>query len=248
MFDVLLLVTAAQLWITPGARSRSFTLLLASLVAAFLPDITWTAIAFASGHTISSTITDAGWLLVYVLLAFAANDPSMRRLGQPNPDSETSVASRRRLALLAVGLMVPACALFVPRFGTFTDGIPAVGLAAFLLAALTLGRMASLLGVIQAQSVQLAALASSDSLTGAPNRRTWDHELSAACKRAQDDDTPLTIGLIDLDRFKRYNDKYGHQAGDLLLREAVAKWTDVIGDQGLLARYGGEEFAVLLPG
>ena len=158
VFDVLLLVTAGQLWITPGARSRSYTFLLASLVAAFLPDITWTAVSFASGHTISSTITDAGWLLVYVLLAFAACDPSMRRLGQPNPSSESSVASRRRLALLAVGLMMPACALFVPRFGTFTDGVPLIGLAAFVLSALTLGRMSSLLKVIQDQSVQLAAL------------------------------------------------------------------------------------------
>ena len=108
--------------------------------------------------------------------------------------------------------------------------------------------MASLLKVIQDQSVQLAALASSDSLTGAPNRRTWDHQLSAACRAAQDNGTPLSIALIDLDRFKRYNDAHGHQAGDLLLREAVANWTDVLGEGGLLARYGGEEFAVLLPG
>lgn len=248
VLDVVLLVTAGHLWITPGARSRSYTFLLASLVAAFLPDITWTAVYFASGQTIPAQITDAGWLLVYVLLAFATADPSMRRLGQPNPASESSVASRRRLTLLAVGLLMPACALFVPRYGHYTEGIPLLGLSAFVLAALTLSRMSSLLGVIQAQSVQLAALASRDALTGAPNRRTWDHELSAACREALDSGEPLTIALIDLDRFKRFNDARGHQAGDLLLREAVAAWTDVIGDQGLLARYGGEEFALLLPG
>jgi diguanylate cyclase (GGDEF)-like protein len=247
VLDVVLLVTAGHLWITPGARSRSYTLLLLSLVAAFVPDITWTAVSFASGQTIPAVITDAGWLLVYVLLAFATADPSMRRLGQPNPASESSVASRRRLTLLAVGLLMPAAALFVPRYGNYTDGVPVLGLSAFVLAILTLVRMSSLLGVIQAQSVQLAALASRDALTGAPNRRTWDHELSAACRAAQENGTPLTIALIDLDRFKRFNDAHGHPAVDRLLREAVAGWNDVIGDQGLLARYGGEEFALLLP-
>jgi EAL domain-containing protein (putative c-di-GMP-specific phosphodiesterase class I) len=54
--------------------------------------------------------------------------------------------------------------------------------------------------------------------------------------------------MMDMDHFKAYNDNHGHQAGDRLLREAVAGWTDQLGDAGLLARYGGEEFAVLLPG
>jgi len=95
---------------------------------------------------------------------------------------------------------------------------------------------------------RLAALARSDALTGAPNRRTWDHELSRACQASREDETPLSVAVLDLDRFKSYNDQYGHQAGDRLLREAVAAWSEALGGEGILARYGGEEFAVLLPG
>nr|WP_284291388.1 diguanylate cyclase [Angustibacter aerolatus] len=85
-------------------------------------------------------------------------------------------------------------------------------------------------------------------MTGAPNRRSWDHELSRACAHARDTDEPLAVAILDLDHFKRYNDAHGHPAGDLLLREAVAAWTALLDDGQVLARYGGEEFAVLLPG
>ena len=87
-----------------------------------------------------------------------------------------------------------------------------------------------------------------DALTGAPNRRTWDYELSRACASSLETGTPLSVAMMDMDHFKAYNDTHGHQAGDRLLREAVAAWTEQLGPPGLLARYGGEEFAVLLPG
>jgi EAL domain-containing protein (putative c-di-GMP-specific phosphodiesterase class I) len=54
--------------------------------------------------------------------------------------------------------------------------------------------------------------------------------------------------MVDLDHFKRFNDAHGHQAGDLLLREAVAAWGELLHEGEFLARYGGEEFALLLPG
>jgi diguanylate cyclase (GGDEF)-like protein len=58
----------------------------------------------------------------------------------------------------------------------------------------------------------------------------------------------LCIAILDLDHFKRFNDRRGHQAGDLVLRESVAAWTEALDGRGLLARYGGEEFTLLLPG
>ncbi|HYA50936.1 MAG TPA: bifunctional diguanylate cyclase/phosphodiesterase, partial [Streptosporangiaceae bacterium] len=116
------------------------------------------------------------------------------------------------------------------------------------LSVLVLARMAGLLNTVQVQAVQLAALARSDGLTGAPNRRTWDHELSRACLASREQATPLSVAVLDMDRFKAFNDQHGHQAGDRLLREAVAAWTEALGGEGVLARYGGEEFAVLMPG
>jgi diguanylate cyclase (GGDEF)-like protein len=117
-----------------------------------------------------------------------------------------------------------------------------------LLFALVLARVAGLLQQVQRQAVQLAALARNDSLTGVPNRRTWDHELSRACAAARESGEPLTVALIDLDRFKDFNDTSGHAAGDLFLKESTAAWVSVLPGDVFLARYGGEEFTVLFPG
>jgi diguanylate cyclase (GGDEF)-like protein len=94
----------------------------------------------------------------------------------------------------------------------------------------------------------VASLAASDPLTGLPNRRRWDEEAARMVARAERTGEPLTIALMDLDRFKSYNDGHGHQAGDRLLKEASAAWRDQLRAGDLLARWGGEEFAVALPG
>jgi diguanylate cyclase (GGDEF)-like protein len=94
----------------------------------------------------------------------------------------------------------------------------------------------------------LDAQARTDQLTGLPNRRTWDDELPRELARARRGGEPLSLAILDLDRFKAYNDTYGHPAGDRLLRGAAAAWTERLRTTDLLARYGGEEFAVLLPG
>jgi diguanylate cyclase (GGDEF)-like protein/PAS domain S-box-containing protein len=94
---------------------------------------------------------------------------------------------------------------------------------------------------------QLAAMARTDPVTALPNRRAWEEELEGAIARARRHGYPLALGLIDLDRFKAYNDAHGHQAGDALLGEAAASWRGSLRVTDFLARYGGEEFAVLLP-
>jgi diguanylate cyclase (GGDEF)-like protein/PAS domain S-box-containing protein len=94
---------------------------------------------------------------------------------------------------------------------------------------------------------QLAALATSDSLTGIANRRRFDERLREEWARARRDGTPLSLLLIDVDHFKEYNDRYGHPAGDRCLSWIAAVLAELARrPSDLAARYGGEEFAMIL--
>jgi diguanylate cyclase (GGDEF)-like protein len=93
----------------------------------------------------------------------------------------------------------------------------------------------------------IAQLAEHDALTGAKNRRVFDEQLTRLWQQAVDDGRPLAILLIDVDHFKDYNDRYGHQAGDVALQQvANAVQAQIHRPLDLLSRYGGEEFAALL--
>ncbi len=97
-------------------------------------------------------------------------------------------------------------------------------------------------------TARLKLMASQDALTGLANRRVWEEEFPRALRRARRSDRPICVAIIDLDRFKAYNDSHGHQAGDRLLTDATTAWRAGLRESDLLARYGGEEFAIVLPG
>jgi diguanylate cyclase (GGDEF)-like protein len=86
-----------------------------------------------------------------------------------------------------------------------------------------------------------------DGLTGLKNRRFFDERLLEEFGRAQRYSDPVSLIMLDLDHFKRVNDRYGHQAGDLVLRESADLLRGSLRDPDIPARYGGEEFAVILP-
>ncbi|HEU0204034.1 MAG TPA: GGDEF domain-containing protein [Burkholderiaceae bacterium] len=94
---------------------------------------------------------------------------------------------------------------------------------------------------------QLDQLAREDGLTHVLNRRALDESLPIELARAQRMGYPLTVAMLDLDYFKRYNDRRGHGAGDALLRQAAQSWRRQLRPTDLLARYGGEEFTLVLP-
>ena len=94
---------------------------------------------------------------------------------------------------------------------------------------------------------RMASQARTDPLTGAANRRSWDEELDRELAHAGRTGEPLTVALIDLDRFKAYNDTQGHTAGDELLRELVTALRGELRTGDIVARWGGEEFAIAMP-
>lgn len=93
----------------------------------------------------------------------------------------------------------------------------------------------------------LAAQARTDPLTGAANRRSWDEQMAREVARARRAGEPLTVALLDMDHFKAYNDTFGHDAGDVLLRDLVVAARGELRPEDVIARWGGEEFAIALP-
>jgi diguanylate cyclase (GGDEF)-like protein/PAS domain S-box-containing protein len=96
------------------------------------------------------------------------------------------------------------------------------------------------------QNARLHELAYYDALTGLPNRSALHDELRSAMHRARVHETELALLQVDVDDFRRVNEKWGHQAGDALLRVVADRLRSVVRPQDLLARQGGDEFALLL--
>jgi diguanylate cyclase len=95
------------------------------------------------------------------------------------------------------------------------------------------------------ESVQREAL--TDALTGIPNRKSFETRLREAARDAMENDEHLCLLIADIDHFKRFNDTYGHQLGDQVLRLVARTLTDSVRGRDTSARFGGEEFAIILP-
>ena len=92
----------------------------------------------------------------------------------------------------------------------------------------------------------LEQLSITDGLTKLHNHRFFQDQLVREAKRVDRTGEPLTLVLIDIDHFKRWNDRLGHATGDEILRKLAGCLNDTIRETDLLARYGGEEFVLLL--
>ena len=99
---------------------------------------------------------------------------------------------------------------------------------------------------LKKQNSSLSLLASTDYLTGTMNRRMFNEISQHYFQTAQKNNLHLTLLLLDLDHFKKVNDTYGHQAGDLLLKRFAKTLQRILNKSDIFARIGGEEFAVLL--
>ena len=242
--DLLVLAVLVQLVTLRALRNIAFLSLVSGLSVLLAADILYTKVV-STGHTLPSWSVIA-YLLPYLLIGFAAMHPSSRQLVEAAPRSQRRPKFRGTVILGGALLLGPILAAVEHLSGAETYEIPAA-IGSGVISLLVLTRLLDLLRVGQSQSDQLSVLARTDSLTGIANRRTWDHELDRATALAKADGTSLTVAVIDVDHFKRYNDEHGHLAGDQVLRDTAAKWAELTTGRGFLARYGGEEFAVLIP-
>ncbi|HEV7937500.1 MAG TPA: sensor domain-containing diguanylate cyclase, partial [Solirubrobacteraceae bacterium] len=145
----------------------------------------------------------------------------------------------------------PASMLFEPVFsGKEPVGVLVVGWPQKVRAGGTRATLITLLAHEVATAIkradllsQLTDMASTDSLTGLPNRRAWETNLDRALLEGE----RFVLAMLDLDHFKDFNDSRGHPAGDRLLKETAVAWREELRSGDFLARIGGEEFALLLP-
>ena len=98
------------------------------------------------------------------------------------------------------------------------------------------------------QVEELVAEARTDTLTGLPNRRSFNEDLQRRFDQWRRHQMPLALMMLDIDHFKQFNDNFGHPAGDAVLRLAAQVISSTLRQMDLPARFGGEEFAVILPG
>ncbi|GIH92852.1 hypothetical protein Psi01_34820 [Planobispora siamensis] len=239
--DVILLAGLVRLLTTSGAQMPAYRLLTAALVLLLAGDVIFIMVEG------SIMIGDLPFLLSYVVWGAAALHPSARDLLRSDPDALPTFTTRRLLTLTAVVLLAPGTLAVQLAFG-FELSAWAVTIVSAVLFVLVVARMATLLRRLQHQARRLDEIARTDMLTGLPNRRTLDAQLVRDYERATREDIPLTLAMLDLDHFKRFNDTHGHQGGDQLLAGAATAWSLVLSSTDMLARYGGEEFVLLMPG
>jgi diguanylate cyclase (GGDEF)-like protein len=255
--DLLLLTLLARMLVGGGARNGAFRLLACGMTCYLAADYAWAFtdhFQFEAG-TFASHLMDAGYLLAFGLYGAAGLHPGIRDLAEPVRLTDRRF-SRWRLGLLTTATMI-APALLVEQAWFADNHVPdaqaiAAGCVGMFL--LVVARMTVLIrqverqaSVLESQAEELTELAQRDTLTGLPNRRAWEQSVPLALDHARRDGNLLALAVLDLDHFKRFNDEYGHQAGDRLLKEAAAAWAGGLRSGDLLARYGGEEFALIIP-
>ncbi|MFI5937942.1 GGDEF domain-containing protein [Actinoplanes sp. NPDC051494] len=256
IIDLLLVMLLARILIGGGVRNGAFRLLACGMISYLVADYAWAFtnhFQFDAG-TFASHLLDAGYLLAFGLYGAAGLHPGIRDLAEPVQVTDRGF-SRWRLALLTSATMIAPALLTAQAWSSHNQVADATAIAGGCVAMflLVVARMTVLIrqverqaSVLENQAEELTELAQRDTLTGLPNRRAWEQRLPLALDHARRDGNPLSLAVIDLDLFKRFNDEYGHQAGDRLLKEAAAAWTSGLRAGDLLVRYGGEEFALVV--
>jgi diguanylate cyclase (GGDEF)-like protein len=231
-----------------GWRAPTVRLISVGLVGFLLGDTAWAVVNQNNWNVSSAVAAGLGDLFViaYALLGAAALHPATNELVASGREREERMSRALLASLTVASLVAPVILLREALTGTVRDGV-AIAIGSAQLTGLVIARTQHLLRHVQRQSQRLRDLALEDPLTGLPNRRALGTYLATALPRARRDAQPICLALLDLDRFKHFNDDYGHAAGDHLLKSAAGAWAQQVRASDMLARVGGEEFVLVLP-
>ena len=240
--DLVLLGSCATVIALRGWRiDRTWTLIVAGVTTFWIADSLY-LVETALGNYTPGGVFDAGWWLGLVLIAIAAWQPA------PEPQPATDMTERGWMVALPVTF--GALAAGVLAYGALRVAPLNVGAVALAFAALA-AVSARLVITFRASQVLLRSVAHeslTDVLTGLPNRRALTRALERQTEAASLRRAPTVLALYDLDGFKRYNDAFGHQAGDALLARLSIALLAALNGAGTAYRMGGDEFCVLLSG
>lgn len=201
--------------------------------------------AVMSGYALMGEARSAALLPLMVIFTFGAYSVPGRRL-----------AGLTLFALVAMGVTMLAMHQLAPgRFQVVVDlsnflvsliVLPAASAVAILFGSLRV-RLVAQRHELKAALARIQDLATLDDLTGLANRRRAQEMLSAEVARSQRTAQGFTVALVDLDRFKRLNDRFGHAGGDAVLRRFADEARASVRGVDMVARWGGEEFVILMP-
>jgi diguanylate cyclase (GGDEF)-like protein len=194
--------------------------------------------------------------VTFFMWSYSMEDPVLLHLFYVPVVVSGFCLGRYRARLMAFLCILSGCIIFLPKMGISVTEIPLQNLLVFLIWASVLLLIAIVVGRLS--DAWRAALASlqqahqkdvlTDSLTGIANRRAYEFELARRISQWEREGSPLILLLLDIDFFKKFNDRYGHTAGDAVLQKVAQTLQGTIRKADLVARIGGEEFAIILPG
>jgi diguanylate cyclase (GGDEF)-like protein len=249
--DVVVLAMTTRLLLAGGWRVPALRIIIGALALFLVGDVLWVVWSQMELELAGLALSAMNmiFLTAFVAVGAAAAHPSMRELGTVTTARAggAQVSPVMLVALTVAALTGPAVLAVQAISGEVTDAFAIAG-SSTVLFLLVVTRLAGLIRHIDAQSRQLRELARTDTLTGLSNRRDWTAHLPLAAEQARRRGEPLSIAMIDLDHFKRFNDEFGHPAGDRLLKSAASAWSEQVRATDKLARYGGEEFILLFAG